>query len=526
MTSRERNFALIGIVAGLAFAGLGFGLMKWRGARSEHQQPTMTQQPQAPAAAGDSMPGMSHPMPQTQGQAGTLATVQLTSEEQQQVGLEMTPARRQTLRREVVAVGKVEEAETQIATISARVGGRIDRLLVNFTGQSVSRGQAIALIYSPEVVVSGEEYKLALENRERLGASASPTAIQQASELVAASRRRLDLWGVTPQQIADISRAEQPRIHITIHSPASGIITERKVTEGQYVREGDVLYTLTDLSTVWVIAEVYEADLPQVRVGQGVEITTEALPGTTLRGQVNFVEPMLNQQTRTVPVRVQVSNPGMRLRPGMFTMAKIRSTGAGRVLTIPRSAVLHAGTRNIVYLAREGGMFEAREVQLGSPAEDRYPVLKGIQEGERVVSRGAFMLDSQTRITGGMTGLFGGSKEFERGSQAGATSANLKITFKTEPDPPKGAEENTFRVSVMDANGKPVTDAQVTVTLVMPAMPSMNMPEMRSAAELKWNGKEYEGRGTIQMAASWNVTIEVSRGGQLLGMQRASINAR
>lgn len=527
MNSRERNFVWIGIVVGVFIAGLIFGVMRWRSSLPEGAPSVAMQERQAPAPANDSMPGMNHPAPQSQQpQGGSLGTVQLSPEEEQQVGIEVSEARIQTLRREILAVGKVEEAETQIATISARVGGRIDRLLVNFTGQRVSRGQPIALIYSPEVVASGEEYKLALESRRRLGAHATASAIQQADELVAASRRRLELWGLTTEQITDISRSEQPQIHITIHSPAGGIITERKVTEGQYVREGDVLYALTDLSTVWVIAEVYEADLPQLRVGQTVEITSQALPGATLRGQVNFIEPMVNRQTRTVPVRIQVANPGMRLRPGMFAMAKIRSPGAERVLTIPRSAVLHAGARDIVYVALGQGNFEAREVQLGPAGEDSYPVRTGIEEGEQVVTRGAFMLDSQTRITGGMTGLFGGSKEFERAAPPPAGMASLKISFQTEPDPPKGAEENTFRVSVTDPEGKPVSDAQVKVTLVMPAMPAMNMPEMRSSFDLTWNGTEYEGRGVIQMAGGWNVMIEVSRGGQLLGTQRAGINAR
>ncbi len=526
MTSRERSFVLIGIIAGIVIAGLVFGLMRWQTTRREEAQSSAMPPPPTGTPASDSAAGGTHAMEQPQPQGGSLGAVQLSPEEEQRVGIEVTEARKQTLRREILAVGKVEEAETQIATISARVGGRIDRLLVNFTGQRVSRGQAIASIYSPEVVASGEEYKLALESRARLGANATPSATKQADELVAASRRRLELWGLTAEQIAEISRSEQPQIHITIHSPASGIITERKVSEGQYVREGDVLYTLTDLSTVWVMAEVYEADLPQVRVGQAVEITSEALPGATLRGQVNFIEPIVNQQTRTVPVRIQVANPGMRLRPGMFAMAKIRSAGAERLLTIPRSAVLHAGARDIVYVALGQGNFEAREVQLGPAGEDSYPVRKGLAEGERVVTRGAFMLDSQTRITGGMTGLFGGSKEFDRAPQPPAGTASLKIAFQTEPDPPKGAEENTFRVLVTDPEGKPVSDAQVRVTLVMPAMPAMNMPEMRSSVELKWNGTAYEGRGVIPMAGGWNVMIEVSRGGQALGTQRASINAR
>ena len=171
---------------------------------------------------------------------------------------------------------------------------------------------------------------------------------------------------------------------------------ERKVTQGQYVREGDVLYTVADLSTVWVKADVYEADLPRVRTGQSVEIAAEMLP-TKLSGRVNFIEPMLNPQTRTVPVRIQVANPGLRLRPGMFVNATFTTTGGQEVLAVPRSAVLDAGTRKLVYVARENGVFEQRQVKLGAAGEEFYPVLSGVKEGERVVTHGSFLIDSQDR---------------------------------------------------------------------------------------------------------------------------------
>ena len=182
------------------------------------------------------------------------------------------------IRRELLAAARVEEPETQLASISARIGGRIDKLHVDFTGQPVRRGQPMAEIYSPEILSSAEEYKLALENRKRLAGSVEPQAISGADELIAASRRRLDLWGLTSQQIDTIATSDKPQIDLTIYSPASGIVTERKVTQGQYVNAGDVLFTVTDLSKVWVKADIYEADLPQVHVGQAVEIASKILP--------------------------------------------------------------------------------------------------------------------------------------------------------------------------------------------------------------------------------------------------------
>ena len=176
-----------------------------------------------------------------------------------------------------------------------------------------------------------------------------------------------------------------------------------------------------------------------------------------------------------------------------------------------------------VYVAKGGGLFEGRPVEVGPAGEDYYPVLSGLKEGDRVVTRGNFMIDSQTRITGGMTGLFGGSKEFAR---EGQPASQYKITFRPEPDPPKGTAQNTFHVTVVDAGGAPVTDAQVRVLLLMPAMPAMGMPEMHASAELTWKGAEYSGMTILPMAGPWIATVEVSRGGQALATYHASFTAR
>lgn len=532
MNGREKRLVIGGVVLGLLFAGLFYGLAvlvrgNYRPAEARDVKITDSQVAPAPKPpAKDGTHQMAPHTPRANG-GGQLSTVELTEDEQHSIGVETVEVRHRQLRREVLAVGKAEEAETRIATISARVGGRIDKLFVNFTGQPVRRGDPIALIYSPEVVASAEEYKLALENRRRLGRNADSQAVAQADDLVAASRRRLELWDLTSRQIEELGSSQEPKIHITIHAPTGGIITERRITEGQYVKEGDVLYILADLSTIWVIVDVYESDLPLIGVGQAAEITAEALPGATLRGTISFIEPLVNPQTRTVPVRLQVRNPGMRLRPGLFVNARLRPAGA-QVLTVPRSAVLQSGTRNVVYVDKGDGVFEGREVALGPPAEDHYPVLAGLQERERVVTRGNFLIDSQTRITGGMTGLFGGSKEFARGEPQprAAPKADLKIEFRTEPDPPKGAAENLVRVSVTDHSGKPVRDAQIKVTFVMPAMPSMNMPEMRASADLTWTGTDYTGELAVPMAGPYNVSVEVRRAGQRLGSQRTRVNAK
>jgi len=531
MTAREKYLILAGAVIGLLVAAVLFGA-------SRLISPVkIAAQNEASASMAHDMADMSmadnaheHEPASAPDKSGPSPSVQLTDDEQRSIGLQTTLVQRRSIHRELLASARVEEPETQFANISARSSGRIDKLHVDFTGQTVKRGQAIAEIYSPEVFTAAEEYKLALENRKRLGGAADPQALAGADDLIAASRRRLELWGLTAQQVDTIATSDKPQIDLTIYSPASGIVTERKVTQGQYVNTGDVLYTVTDLSSVWIKADVYEADLPLVRVGQAVEVTTESLPGTKLRGQVSFLEPMVNAQTRTTAARIQVTNPGMRLRPGMFVQTRFALAPGEKAVAVPRSAVVDSGEHKLVYVAKGNGVFEARAVELGTVADGYYPVLSGLKTGERIVTEGNFMLDSQTRITGGMGGMFGGSKEFGEQQQAAPEAAqpaptSWKVSFRSDPATPQGGSEAALHVSLQDASGQRVSDAQVLVTLFMPAMPSMGMGEMRAEATLTPSGTEYVGRMKVPMAGPWTVTVNASRGGQRV-TYRTSLNAK
>ncbi len=461
-------------------------------------------------------------------------TVQLDADEINAAGVRLATVSSVRLKTSIESVGRVEQPEAQLATIPARVGGRIDKLYVQFTGENVRRGQAVAEIYSPEVVSSAEEYRLALQNRERIRGSSEKDAVQNSDDLVAASRRRLELWGISQKQI-DSAAAGSAALNVTIYAPAGGTVVERKVTRGQYVNAGDALFTVADLSTVWVKADVYEFQVPQIGPGQTVEIRSDALPDKVLRGRVDFIEPEASPQTRTIPVHVHVPNPAMRLRPGMYIRAKFLSPAERETLVVPRSALLDTGTRKLVYVAKGEGIFEAREIQAGNPSEELYPVFEGLKAGEQVVTNGNFLVDSQTRLTGGMTGMFGGSKEYgNTKSPAGAPSseeaqksgqAAAKINFAVTPNPPKGAAENMFHVTVLDANGKAIPDAEVTVTFVMPAMPSMGMPEMRNSFQLPFVGGMYTGKGKIETPGSWNVTVEAKRNGQVIATYRTRLNA-
>ena len=528
MMTREKYLIATGVVLGLLVAGVLLGVL-----RLIQPQITAANSEKAPPPSSESV-ASENPSPHSKHEPGPelaatvqhepLSTLQLTEDEQRPIGLQTTVVERRRIRRELLAAARVEAPETQLASVSARIGGRIDKLHVDFTGQPVRRGQPIAEIYSPEVLTAAEEYKLALNNRKRLGSAAESQALLGADDLIAASRRRLELWGLTSRQIDMIGTSDKPQLDLTIYSPASGIVSERKVTQGQYVNAGDVLYTLTDLSTVWLKADIFENDLAQVRVGQAVEITAESLGGKSFRGRVGFIEPMVNAQTRTTAARIQVANPGLRLRPGMFGQARF-VLGGTNMLAIPRSAVVDTGERKLVYVAKANGVFEAREVKLGDVAGDYYPVVAGLRGGERIVTEGNFLVDSQTRITGGLSGMFGGSKEFNQ--QPGTPeSPQWNISFRSDPVVPHGGSKVSLYVSVQDAGGKPVTDAQVSVTLLMPAMPAMGMSEMRETAVLGWKGTEYGGSIKVPTSGTWTVTVELTRGGQTLTSYRTSLNAK
>jgi membrane fusion protein, copper/silver efflux system len=452
--------------------------------------------------------------------------IQLTNEEVKTIGVETVEVQLRNIRKEVTAPGKVAEPETGISTISARIGGRIEKLLLNVTGESVARGQAVALLYSPDVFTAGEEYKLALENRQRLSASKEPQAITEADELVRASRRRLELWGLTSAQIDEIAGSQQDRpIQITIFSTVSGVVTKRNIAEGQYVREGDVLYTVADLGSVWVQADIFEADIPLIRVGQAVRITAPSL-NRALSGSIAFLQPAIDPQTRTMTARIQVANPQMILRPGLFVQISYDALLGANIVAVPRSAVLDTGKERVVYVAKDNGVFEKRLIEGSIAGDEYYAVAKGVAPGERVVTHGSFLIDSQTRLAANVTGLFGGSKAFANETNSKPPESGYIVNLRPQSSPLKGGAEGMFRVTVTAPDGKPVTDAEVQITLIMPAMPAMGMGEMRSSTRLAWNGKEYAGSGPIAMAGSWNIAVEARRGGQLLGVYRGRLDAK
>jgi RND family efflux transporter MFP subunit len=525
MTSKEKKLIAMGAGAGVLATALVVGIFMQKEARTYAAETTSrsTVTTQSSTVAPQSVAD-------TGTQPGT--TLELTPAEITAAGVQIAEVRTAALKTNIDSFGRVEQPEAQLAAVSARIGGRVDKLYVQYTGESVRRGQQVAELYSPEVATAIEDYRIAQENRNQLRQSDDPNARQQADALVKASQRKLELWGITEKQMDAPEEDGVP--HTTLYASASGSVVERKVTQGQYVNAGDTLFTVADLSQVWIKADVYEDQLPLIRRGQEVEITAEALPNRTLHGHVDFIEPQANQQTRTVPVHVHVANPGMRLLPGMFVNASFVSTAAAPSIVVPRSAVLDTGTRKIVYLARPDGVFEAREVAVGTPSDDLFPVTSGLALGDKVVLSGNFLIDSQAHLSSGMSGMYGGAKEFAAtpaatASGSGAADASAaKLDFHSDNTPLKAGEDNLFRATLTGADGKPIADAQVTVTLIMPAMPSMGMPEMKSSFELPWSAAQhaYVGKGQPGMSGSWSVAVEARRNGAVIAAFRTHLSAK
>ena len=337
------------------------------------------------------------------------ASVTLGAEAIRATGIATVPVVNGELLHEVRAVGAIQADETKLVHVAARVPGRVERLHANFTGEAVRRGAPLYELYSPELVATQREYLLALENRQRL-AGAGSEASTGAESLLAASRDRLRLWGVTESQIRALEKTRRPDLAIAFSSPVSGTVLQKNVFAGQYVQEGAELYLLADLSQVWLQAQVYESDLASLRVGQPATATVNAYPGQSFVGRIAFIEPVLDPQTRTARARIVLANPRGELKPGMFADARLQIP-LGRRLSVPRTALIDTGARKVVYVETAPGTFAARDVRVGSSARDRVEILGGLSEGEKVVSTANFFLDSQAQLSGGSSVQWSGATE-------------------------------------------------------------------------------------------------------------------
>ncbi len=315
----------------------------------------------------------------------------------QKLGVRTEPAAIRNLQSTVTASGRVEIDERRVIGVTPRFEGYVETLHVNATGQPVAKGQPLFEMYSPELVSVQREYAIAMQAVKSL-AAAGPEAQAPMQRLADASLARLRAFDVSEEQIRAISEGAPARRTLTFRAPVGGVVLEKKAVQGMRFMPGDMLYQIGDLSAVWVIADVNEQDIGQVRTGTTGKVQINAYPDRRFNGRVTYIYPTLKPETRTIPVRFELANPGNLLKPGMYAQVELASVGRSKVLTVPNSAVIDSGTRRIVLVQKAEGRFEPREVALGYRSDDYVEVVKGVKEGEPVVTSANFLIDAESNL--------------------------------------------------------------------------------------------------------------------------------
>ena len=388
-----------GRLTAIALAGIvAIGIIAWialarRSGRAGVGSTTRT----SATTAGAAMPGM--PGMPGMDMSGTTrgGTLTLTASQRRQFGVTFGTAEMRTLTSETRATGIVTVDETRVTQVAPKFGGFVERLYVNATGQRVGRGQPLLEVYSPELVAAQQELLAAGQLEREIGRSAVPGVPGSTSDLVAAAKRRLQLWDISNAQIAEVLRTGRPRRALTLFSPASGVVLEKRVVQGQAIAAGESLYTIADLSGVWIDVQLRGIDAEAVRPGTAAEIQLAGLPGPWRIGRVSYVYPTIDTTSRALRARVVVANADGALKPGMYATVRL-STPRRSALTVPSAAVLRGGDRDVVFVDVGDGSLLPREVEIGGSAGALTEILGGLEPGQRVVTSAQFLLDSESNL--------------------------------------------------------------------------------------------------------------------------------
>jgi RND family efflux transporter MFP subunit len=486
--------------------------------RAAVSQPAASQDPvlaRGPDAASHSAP----PVNGAPSSEPSLAPLQLSPQRMQEIGVTTATVELKDVNNDLSVPGNVDIDERRLAYVQTRFPGWIQDVSVNATYQYVHKGQRLFTVYSPDIVSSEREYLLAKQNQSAFATDMHGTAAHESGWLLKATEERLQQYGIPAQSIADLEKTGKVQHDIPIDSPANGYIIERNALPNAYVQPETKLYTIADLSTVWVYANVFQNDVGRLKPGDAAQVTVDAYPGRHFNGHIDQILPQVDMATRTVRVRLVFSNPGVVLKPGMYVNVAI-AVHLGRQLTVPSSAVLQTGTRAVVFVDHGDGNLEPRIIQTGPQLGDTAVVLSGLKAGDSVVSSANFLVDSEAQLQAAAGSV---APPTPQPTTNAAPAAHVQIDLTTDPSPPaKGA--NKIHVKLTGADGKPVAGAQVNAVFFMPAMPAMGMAAVRTAASLadKGNGA-YEGSAQLSTGGTWQVTVTVQRGGQTVATKQLSL---
>jgi len=550
----------IGVIAGVA---VGF-FTAHRMMTSDMKQRDMKGMPMEgtmPMKEMEPMPGMS---------GAPSGAVVVPAVMRQLIGVRSAPVTYASLGQEIRAVGTVGYDERGLTQVTVKTSGWVREVFVDSIGRPIHKGDPLFTLYSPDLLATQDEYLLAVKMQGQLATSPLAEVKANAASLVASSRERLHLWDVTDLQITKLERRGTAEPVLTVYAPSSGIVLKREALPGKYVEPGTTLYEVADLSTVWISADIYESEVASVRLNQPALVTFAAYQGETFRGNVSYIYPSLNTEARTVRVRVELPNRGLKLKPGMYGNVIVQ-TDAVHTLVVPKEAVLETGLRQLVFLDRGQGRYEPASVKLGRRSQDDVEVLEGLKEGDRIVTSANFLLDAESKLASassmqvmmgrigmadwqmrgahegkmegmgeggvsappgregeksgmqmsgkeGMQGMkgMGSMPGMDMGSKNGMTVAEtrqmdgLTLSLTTAPEKPK-AGDVLLRLKVTDQAGKPVTNAQVWFVYTMP-MPGMT--DSKATARHTKDGL-YEGTVMFGMGGTWLVTVNLTVPGRL-----------
>jgi RND family efflux transporter MFP subunit len=502
------NIVLIVVLAGL-----------WLHYRAAKPMAIVETKPANSSAQGSTNSPVTPAAESTQAQ---LVPVQISPQRLQSIGVKTGAVERKSVADEIRTTGNVAVDERRLTYVQVRFSGYIQKVFADATYQYVHKGQPLFTMYSPDLVATEREYIAAKQNEQQVTQSTVPGVASSAASLVNATAERLQQWGVPQKEIARLESTGQVQQELEIDSPVSGYITERNAFPSVTVQPETRLYTIADLSTVWVQAQVFQNDLARIKIGAPATLTVNTYAGKTFTGRVDFVYPQVDMETRTAKVRVVFSNSGLQLKPGMFVNVSLK-VPMGTQLVIPAPGVLQSGTREIVFVERSDGYIEPREVQLGTRIGDDFIVLKGLKVGEQIVTSANFLIDSESQLQAALGSFVPPPPGAGSASVSNAPQENLELS--SEPTPPRKGG-NVFRVKLTNANGAPISGADVSVTFFMAAMPAMGMAAMRMPLALsdKGNGL-YEASGQLESGGTWQVTILAKKNGQLIATKQLSVNA-
>ena len=351
----------------------------------------------------------------------------------QNIGVKTQVVKRRSLSREIRTIGRLTYDERLIHHIHTKYGGWVDKLYVDFTGKEVNEGDPLLEIYSPELVTTQEELILALKYQESLKGSAFPEISRGAKGLVDSTLKRLELFDVPEHQITELIKNQKVTTTMHIHSPVKGFVVKKNALQGMHVEPGKNLYVIADLSNIWVIMDIYEYEVPWIKLGQEAEMSLSYFPGKEFKGKVTFIDPILDSKSRTLKVRMEFPNSSGELKPEMYANVTLKSVVARKELVIPEEAVIYAGDKTMAIIQNSSGSFDSRELSLGVKTQGYVQVLKGLKAGEKVVTSSAFLIDSESRLKEALNKMSEKKTSSNKMKMPGKNNGKSKLTLKEEP---------------------------------------------------------------------------------------------